>query len=75
MFGCAGLGKDGIRAFQEFANGEYSSKLPAILFVMEKLKRYVKPELLNEHRMAFPLPIKFKHVQLGLRKLLDLPSE
>ncbi len=74
MFGCAGLGKDGIRAFEEFVKGEYTSKLPAILFVMEKLKRYVNPELFNEHRMQLPLPIKFKHVQLGLRKLLNTPS-
>ena len=74
MFGCAGLGKDGIKAFEQFAKRENSSKLPAILFVMEKLKRYVKPELLNEHRVQLPLPIKFKHVQLALRKLLNLPS-
>jgi len=74
LFGCAGLGKDGVRAFEKFAKGEYTSELPAVLFAMEKLQRFVKPELLNEHRLQLPLPIKFKHVQLGLRKLLKLPA-
>ena len=74
LFGCAGLGKESIKAFEEFASGEFTSKLPAILFVMEKLDRHVKPELLNDHRLKLPLPLSFKLVQKGLRKLLDLPS-
>ena len=74
LFGCAGLGKNGIKAFEEFANGEHSSKLPAILFVMEKLKRHVKPELINDHRLQMPLPISFKTVKKGLRKLLNIDA-
>lgn len=72
LFGCAGLGKDGVKAFEDFCTGEYTSELPAILFAMEKLEKYVKPSLINDHRLQMPLPIKFKHVQRGLRKLLNL---
>ena len=73
LFGCAGLGKDGVRAFEKFATGEYTSKLPAIIIAMEKLKPHIKPELINDHRLQLPLPLKFKYVQQGLRKLLKLP--
>ncbi len=72
LFGCAGLGRAGVKAFEDFANGEHTSGLPAILFAMEKLEKYVKPELINEHRLQMPLPVKFKYVQRGLRKLLNL---
>jgi len=74
LFGCAGLGRDGIKAFEEFANGQYTSDIPAMLFVMEKLERFVKPDDLNEKRIQLSLPIKFKHVRRGLRTLLNLNS-
>lgn len=72
MFGCAGLGKQGIKAFESFATGKYTSEIPAILFVMEKLGSKVKPGLINEIRLQMSLPIKFKNVRRGLRKLLGI---
>ena len=72
MFGCAGLGREGIKAFETFSTGQYTSKIPAILFVMEKLENKVKPGLVNENRLQMSLPIKFKNVRNGLRKLLGI---
>ena len=72
MFGCAGLGREGIKAFETFSTGQYTSKIPAILFVMEKLENKVKPGLVNENRLQMSLPIKFKNVRNGHRKLLSI---
>lgn len=74
LFGCAGLGKDGVNAFETFANSEFTSKLPAILIATKKLEKLIKPDLVNEHRLQLSLPIKFKHVKAGLRKLLNLTA-
>ncbi len=72
LFGSAGLGREALKAFEEFAHGEFTRELPAILFVMDKLERHVNPNLINSHRMQLKIPIKFKHVQRGLRKLLNI---
>jgi len=72
LFGSAGLGRDALNAFEEFAHGEYTRNVPAILFVMDKLQRHVNPNLINSHRIQMAIPIKFKQVQRGLRKLLNI---
>lgn len=72
IFGCAGLGTNAIKAFEEFTRGGFTSTMPAILISTEKTDPLVKQELLNEHRIALQMPLKFKHVKRSLRKLLNI---
>ncbi|MEL7497142.1 MAG: serine/threonine-protein kinase [Planctomycetota bacterium] len=72
IFGCAGLGRDAVDAFEEFTRGNFTSSMPAILIGTEKTDRYVKPEFFNDHRISLQMPIKFKHVKRSLRKLLNI---
>ena len=72
IFGCAGLGRDGVRAFENFATGEFTKAIPAILVVTDKVEKYVTEEMLNENRIKLMMPIKFKKVKYGLRELLDI---
>ena len=75
IFGCAGLGREAISWYERFLKGQYTSRVPAILIVTEKVERLAKKEWLNDHRMQLSMPIKFKHVQRALRTLLKLDME
>ncbi|MFK7766901.1 MAG: protein kinase [Mariniblastus sp.] len=72
IFGCAGLGRQGVQVFEEFATGEFTKNVPAILITTEKVEKYVKSELMNDKRLQFTMPLKFKKVKRGLRELLNI---
>jgi serine/threonine protein kinase len=72
IFGCIGLGKQALTSFGGFAEGDYTSKIPAILIVPENLEMFVKPKWLKGHRQQFGMPLKVKRLQKTLRKLLKL---
>lgn len=75
VFGCAGLGGQGIMALQDFVSNERISRTPAILVVTENLETRVDPELRNDpETVVLSMPLKFKYVQRALRKLLKLES-
>ena len=74
MIGCAGLGVEGIRAFETFVKGEFTSKMPGILIVTEKVEKHSRAEWFNSHRKKLFMPVKFKHVRNALRELLDLDN-
>lgn len=72
IFGCAGLGKNGMRAFAEFVESGKSKQIPAVLIAPENLQRFVKPEWLECNTALLPIPLKMKKLRVELRKLLKL---
>ena len=75
IFGCGGLGGQGILAFQEFITSDRMVRTPAILVVTEKLKEHVEPQWKDDSQnVVLSMPLKFKRVQLALRKLLKLQA-
>lgn len=73
LFGCGGLGGQGILAFQEFITNDRFTRVPAVLIITPKLKRHVEPKWQEDpQNVILSLPLKFKHVQKALRKLLNL---
>ncbi len=74
LFGCAGLGRAGLEAFNSFAEGEASAELPAILMMTEDQTDFLKDANLKRHHASVPLPIKFPVIRKILRKLLNIPD-
>ena len=72
IFGCSGLGYEGIQAFNEFADNEETSDIPAILLVTSGVKKYLADAKISDQRVPFDLPLKFAKVRVVLRKLLDI---
>jgi serine/threonine protein kinase len=73
IFGCGGLGGQGVMAFEEFVTSDRISRTPAILVVTDKLKQHVQPQWAEDaENEVLSMPLKFKYVQRALRKLLKL---
>ncbi len=72
IFGCAGLGQEGLRAFTQFATGKATADIPAVLLVTDNLQKFVKPEWFNGNRALALVPLKIKKLRAELRKLLKL---
>lgn len=72
IFGCAGLGRECVSWFERFVKGEYTSQIPAILVVTDKVEKLARDEWFNDRRIRLSMPIKFKHIQRSLRKLLSI---
>jgi serine/threonine protein kinase len=70
IFGCVGLGKEGLNAFAKFCELERSSQIPAIVVVPENLERFVEPKWLKHHRIQFSMPLRLKKLRRALRSLL-----
>ena len=72
IFGCAGLGQEGLRAFEQFATTKATSAIPAVVMVTDNLEKFVKPEWFNANRAMAVVPLKIKKLRSELRKLLKL---
>jgi serine/threonine protein kinase len=72
IFGCAGLGREGVDAFQGFIEYKSTKQLPAILITTDKVNKYVSSDWFTDHRELLTMPLKFKLVKKSLRKLLKL---
>lgn len=73
IFGCGGLGGQGILAFQEYITSDRMCRMPAILVVTDNLKQHVEPEWKDDaQNVILSMPLKFKLVKHALRKLLKL---
>jgi serine/threonine protein kinase len=73
IFGCAGLGGQGIMAFQEFVTNDRISRTPAILVVTDNMASHVEPAWNEDpENEILSMPLKFKYVQRALRKLLNI---
>ncbi len=75
IFGCVGLGKQGLNAFAKFCEGKYTSSIPAIIIVPENLEKFVQPKWLQKHRAQFSMPLKLKQLRRTLRSLLKSDSQ
>ena len=72
IFGTVGLGRSGLKAYRDFVLAENTKNVPTLLIIVDQLEKFVKPEWIGEKQMAFKMPLRFKHVQRGLRKLLAI---
>jgi len=72
IFGCAGLGRKGVEAFEGFINYRSTAQMPAILITTKHVTKLVSPDWFNEHRKQLNMPLKFKLVKYALRELLDI---
>lgn len=70
MFGCKGLVKDGLQAFNEFGKMEDTGEIPAILLLTEGQEIFKQHAALSAHRLCLHFPMKFKHIRQALLKLL-----
>lgn len=76
IFGCKGLGRDGLTAFNEFALHEYTQSIPAILLLAEGQEKYkAHADLSTDYRTCLHFPMKFKHIRKELIKLLPSKDE
>ena len=75
IFGCAGLGRDGVKAFEFFVNYPSTVQMPAILITTKSVTKLVSEDWLNEHRKQLTMPLKFKLVKQALRELLKVGGE
>ena len=73
LFGCAGLGKEGIKAFHKFTTTEETSEVPAILLVTKAQAAMVRQEWVDKDcHQALKIPLNFKRLKKALRKLLNI---
>lgn len=72
IFGTAGLGRVAIKAFRKHSTAKHSQHLCSILIISEQMEAIVKDEWFDEKKAVFTMPIKLKHVQRKLRKMLGI---
>lgn len=72
IFGTVGLGRKGLKAYRDFVLAENTKEVPALLVIVDQLEKFVQKSWLDDQHIAFKMPLKFKHVQRALRKLLKI---
>ena len=72
IFGTVGLGRKGLKAYRDFVLAENTKDVPALLVIVDNLEKFVQAAWLNDQHIAFKMPLKFKHVQRSLRKMLAI---
>lgn len=71
IFGCSGLGRMGMEAFDYFSRSDHTNSVPAMVLVPKEFKKLVPQLRLNDHHVALDLPLKFKNVRAALNQLLS----
>ena len=72
IFGTAGLGRTGLKAFRKHTKAENTKKLNSMLIITDPMKSVVKKEWFGESHAMFTMPLKFNKVRLKLRKMLGI---
>lgn len=72
IFGTAGLGRTGLKAFRKHTKAENTKALNSMLIITDQMKSLVKKEWIGESHAVFTMPLKFKKVQGALRKMLGI---
>lgn len=72
IFGTAGLGRTGLKAFRKHTKAENTKKLNSMLIVTDPMRKLIKEEWFGESHAVFTMPLKFKRVQQTLRKMLGI---
>ncbi len=75
IFGCSGLGYEGIQAFNEFADNEETRDIPAIILVTSGVKKYLPDAKISDQRVPLDLPLKFAKVRATLQELLGKAAD
>ena len=75
IFGCAGLGVNGVKAFVDFSQARNTRTIPAMLLLKAQQKQFMSKIKLRENHRQLDLPIKFKNVRLALKALLDAEKD
>jgi serine/threonine protein kinase len=71
IFGCTGLGTEGLEAFNQFAKGTFTKQVPAILLLEDRQSSFQSAaDVSDPHRVIIWLPAKFKEIRQTLRDLL-----
>ena len=71
IFGSAGLGLEGLDAFNTFAETDETKNVPALLLLPEALNKYAGDAKVAAHRKALSLPLRFNRVRKALQELLN----
>ena len=72
IFGTAELGVAALNAFNQFATGDMTSSIPAILLVDQRQKGQVEKQAqLSDQRLIITMPLKFKQIRAALRDLIS----
>lgn len=72
LFGCAGLGRDGIEAFRAFVEDPETAETPAMVLTLESQSGWLDGIELKDHHRQIELPIKFKRLRRALREVLHI---
>ncbi len=72
IFGCAGTGVEGIKAFVKFSTFESAVNVPSILMVTENLQKHLAKIEFGEMRAHLGLPVKWRNLRNKLRELLNI---
>ena len=70
VFGCHSLGRDGLEAFNRFAQLDNTKDIATVLLLTEKQSALAKEAILDDHRVLAKMPLKMKEFRGKLRELL-----
>lgn len=71
IFSCQELGHDALDAFNQFATGEHTRNLPAILFLNDRQQEFVKSARLSDRRLVLMMPLKVRELNDAIVQLLS----
>jgi serine/threonine protein kinase len=74
IFSAPELGYDAVEAFNQFATGENTRNLPAILFLDQKQKELIKEARLSDRRVFLMMPLKVRELNDAIVQLLTLTA-
>jgi serine/threonine-protein kinase len=74
IFSTGELGESALSAFNRFADGEHTRKIPAVLLLGEHHLDWKKQAKLAEHRAVLAMPIKLRQFREVLAKLVPLDT-
>ncbi len=75
IFGCVGLGGQGVEAFNHFAENPWTQNIPSMLLVKESQAEFKSKAKLSSDAVCVTMPIKFRQIRAQLRKLLKIKSD
>jgi serine/threonine protein kinase len=76
IFGTAGLGHEGLKAFHDFVQFPLGRKIPCLLLVKQDRRQEFLGQLeLQDHHRVLSLPVKFHDIRDKLRELLDIQPQ
>jgi eukaryotic-like serine/threonine-protein kinase len=72
IFGCNGLGVDGINAFREFTSDPKTKKYPSILLIKAGQSKITQSIQYQSHHRCVQMPMKFRELRELLREMLKI---